>query len=79
MMFLNVPRHEGLGSAQFWPGVLVVEEDLQEDGHVNQDLRQTTNPELGGALIHHEVGGLEDVACCPQQHHLHAAGTETDT
>lgn len=78
-MFLKVPRYEGPRSAQFGPGVLVVEEDLQQDRHVDQDLRQTTNPELGGALVHQEVGGLEDVAGGPQHHHLHAAETKTDT
>lgn len=64
-------------SAQFGPGVLAVEEDLQQDGHVDQDLHRTANPELSGALVHHEVGGLEDVAGRPQQHHLHAAETDT--
>lgn len=66
-------------SAPFGPGLLGVEEDLQQDGHVDQDLHRTANPELSGALVRHEVGGLEDVTGRPQQHHLHAAETETHT
>lgn len=58
-------------SAKLDPCVLAVKNDLQQDGHVDQDLDRTAHPELSRALVHHEVDGLEDVAGCPQHHHLH--------
>lgn len=59
-------------SAQLGARILAVEKDLQQDCHVDKDLNGATNGELGRALIYHKVGGLEDVASRPQQHHLHA-------
>lgn len=59
------------GSAQLGSGVLAVEKHLEQDGHVDQDLDRTAYPELSRTFVHHKVGGLEDVARRPQQHHLH--------
>ena len=63
-------------SAKFDPCVLAVKNDLQQDGHVDQDLDRTAHPELSRALVHHEVDGLEDVTGRPQHHHLHTGAME---
>lgn len=63
-------------SAQLGAHVLAVEQDLEQDGHIDEDLDRTTHPELRWAFVHNKVGGLEDVAGCPQQHHLNTGGEE---
>lgn len=66
------PQQRPPRSAKLDPCVLAVKQHLEQDGHIDQDLDRTARPELSGALVQHEVGGLEDVSGRPQQHHLHA-------
>lgn len=51
--------------------VLVVEQHLEQNGHVDEDLDRTADPELSRAVVHNKVGGFEDVTRGPQQDHLH--------
>lgn len=58
-------------SAELHSSVSTVKQHLEQNGSINQDLDGSTQPELNWALVCYEVGGLEDVASRPQQHHLH--------
>ena len=56
----------GARSAQLDADILVVIEDLEQDGHVDDDLQAAAHPELRRTVIQHEVHGLEDVTSRPQ-------------
>lgn len=57
--------------SKFDARVPVVEQHLEQNGNVDEDLHRTADPKLSWAVVQDKVTGFEDVACSPQQDHLH--------
>ena len=59
-------RHLG----QLRRGSVSIVHDLRQNGNVDGDLKNATDPELDGSLVDQEVAGLEEVSRQPEHHHL---------
>ena len=45
---------------------------MSQNGHINQDLKKTTNDKLWRGFPHIKIGSFKDISTCPHQDHLKA-------